>query len=392
MRILQVFNQYLEPGGEEVWVNQVLGMSKPGMVLEDLRFQSGTWLGKSAPHRFQQAALLWNNPNSRRLLRERVEAFRPNVLLFHNLIPVASLGLYDEARQLGLPVVQYIHNFRPFSPSGTLWVRNRVIDAALHGNPWPEVLSRGWERSFFKTALLAVQQQRLIRSGKLDVVRRWIAISDFMRDRFVEAGIAEDRIVTLHHCWQSRFPLSGTREGGHYLFLGRLVPEKGVHSMIDAWALLEQELGPKCPRLVIAGTGAEEAKLHLRANHLRSVTCVGFVTGAVKQDLIDRCRAVLAPSIWWEPLGLIVHEAYNSARPVIAARSGGLTETVQHEVTGLLHEPGNAHALVAEVMKLEQLGEQGRHAMGLAGRAWLESHASPAHWQEKFHAIMASVK
>lgn len=391
MRILQVFNQYLEPGGEEVWVNQVKEMGSEAMEIEDLRFQSGAWVGRAAPHRFRQAALLWNNPESRRVLREHAEAYKPDVLLFHNLIPVASLGLYDEARHLGLPVVQYIHNFRPFSPSGTLWVRDRVIDAALRGNPWPEVWSRGWERSFFKTALLAVQQQRLVHSGKLDVIRKWIAISDFMRESFIEAGIPEERIVTLHHCWQTGGETRETQEGRHYLFLGRLVPEKGIQTMLDAWAILEKTLGDRCPRLVIAGIGNEEAKTHLRANHLRSVTCVGFVSGSIKQDLINRCRAVVAPSIWWEPLGLIVHEAYDAARPVLAARSGGLTETVQDAVTGLLHQPGSAEDLAEDVRKLEALGESGRRRMGQAGRAWLQSKASPGLWKERFNGIMQSV-
>ena len=101
-----------------------------------------------------------------------------------------------------------------------------------------------------------------------------------------------------------------------------------------------------------------------------------------------RCRGLIAPSVWWEPLGLIVHEAYDSARPVLAARSGGLTETVINGKTGYLHEPGNAEQLADDVERLEAQGVSGRSEMGIAGREWLLKNASPAEWRERFVAII----
>jgi glycosyltransferase involved in cell wall biosynthesis len=388
MHLLQVFNQYLEPGGEEEWVNQMLRLGDGTFSIEDLRFHSGAWVGKGAPIRWHQAALLWNNPKARAKLRDQVERVKPAALLFHNLIPVASLGMYDEAAKLGLPVIQYIHNFRPYSPSGTMWFRNRVNAKALQGNPWPEVFSRSWEKSFFKTFILAIQQKRLIASGALDVVKRWIAVSDFMRDRFIEAGIPADRVVSLRHCWRAKPLIQPVTEGQHYLFLGRMVAEKGIRVLFDAWRILERRLGPSCPRLIIAGVGPSEAQAHAWANQMNRVTCVGFVSGKVKEDLLMSCRGLIAPSVWWEPLGLIVHEAYDSARPVLAARSGGLTETVFPGTTGFLHEPGNAEALADDVERLEAQGCSGRAEMGHAGNQWLRDHASPEEWRERFTAIV----
>ncbi len=47
---------------------------------------------------------------------------------------------------------------------------------------------------------------------------------------------------------------------------------------------------------------------------------------------------MLAPSVWWEPLGLVTYEAYDYGKPMLAARSGGLSETVVAGLTGFLHE------------------------------------------------------
>ena len=389
--ILQVFNQYLESGGEEVWVNEISRFSGRGFVVNDLRFQSSDWKRKDAPTRLIQARKVWDNPDSREKLRGEVGRCRPDVLLFHNLIPVGSLGLYDEAARLELPVVQYIHNFRPFSPSGTMWVGGRIHEGGLHGNPWPEVFGRAWESSFLKTLLVATYQSRLLRAGSLSVVRRWIAVSEFMRAKFIEAGIPEDRVVTLRHCWTRRRETAPEPESGHYLFLGRLVAEKGVHTLLDAWELLEKRLGAACPRLVIAGSGPEKDLLMRRINRMRQVICVGYVSGSTKQKMIARCRALIAPSIWWEPLGLIVYEAYDQAKPVLAAASGGLTETVIPGITGLLHRPGDAKSLAADVETLEGMSAAQRRSMGQEGRRWLLEHADPERWKGAFTDILRSV-
>ena len=392
MHLLQVFNQYLEPGGEEVWVNQMLRLGGDAFEVTDVRFHSGAWMGRGAPSRLRQAALLWNHPLARQRLRNEIAAKRPDLLLFHNLIPVASLGMYHEARDLDLPVVQYIHNFRPFSPSGTMWLRGKVNDAAMRGNPWPEVFGRSWERSFLRTFLLALYQKQLLKNGNLDVVKRWIAVSDFMRDKFIEGGIPAERVTTLRHCWQTQPQRVNSAEGRHYLFLGRLVPEKGINTLLDAWAILEKRLGQACPQLIIAGSGTDEARMHAKASRMNRVTCVGFVAGVTKDELLKGCRGLLAPSIWWEPLGLIVHEAYDSARPVLAARSGGLTETVLDGVTGYLHDPGEASQLADDVERLEALGATGRAEMGDRGRQWLIDNASPEEWRERFVAILREAR
>jgi glycosyltransferase involved in cell wall biosynthesis len=391
VRMLQVFNQYSEQGGEQLWVDQLTSLADERMKVHELRFLSRTWKMPGAPSPLHQAWRIWDNPESRRRLRRTVEELNPDLLLFHNLIPVGSFGLYDEARRLGLPVIQYIHNFRPFSPSGTLWTHGQICDDALHGNSIPEVMAGAWERSRLKTAVLAMQLRRLRNSGWLDSVDRWIAVSDFMRRKFIEAGLPPEKVVTLRHCWSPAHDGTPAQDGGYYLFLGRLVEEKGVRTLLDAWNRLESEMGKSCPRLVIAGTGPEESRLINACARNPHIEAAGFVSGEAKQRLLAGCRAVLAPSIWWEPLGLIVYEAYDFCKPVIAARSGGLVETVQEGEGGFLHDPGDSRSLADAILRLEQCGAEGRQSMGITGRKWLIDHANPERWREHFRTIAQQV-
>lgn len=388
MRILQVFNQYRFRGGEEAWVDGMADLLGDSAEIAELRFQSTDWTGPSAPSLLKQIFLMGDNPESRARLREQVAHFQPDVLLFHNVIPVGSFGLFEEAKSLGIPVLHYMHNFRPFSPSGTLWDGNKVVDAALHGNPWPEILSGAWQGSRIKTAILAWHLDRARSKGLFDIVDRWIAPSAFMRDKFIEAGVPAEKISLLRHCWAAGTEEPTAEEGGHYLFLGRLVSEKGVHLLIDAWQELEARLGDACPHLYIAGTGPEEAELRKQSEALKTVRMLGYVDGKEKQQLIRTCRALLIPSIWWEPLGLTAYEAYAMGRPVIAARAGALMETVTDGKTGWLHDAGDAEDLAQTIITAEQAGKEQRTALGAKGREWLIRNADPDKWKRSFAALL----
>lgn len=391
IRVLQVFNQYYEQGGEEIWVDRMSRLSDGKFRIFELRFQSRSWKVQGAPGVLQQARLMWNNPEARSRLVREVEEIEPDVIVLHNLLPVASFGIYQELQRLGLPVLQFTHNFRPFSPSGTLWYKGKIRDDAMRGQRWKEVLGRAWEGSFLKTALMAFYLRRLDKKGWLNSVSHWIAVSDFMRDRFIGAGIDSSRVTTMRHCCILEDFRDEPSDGNYYFFLGRLVSEKGIDVVFSAWSLLEERMGDMCPELVIAGAGPMEREVFRRAESHPKIKAVGFVSGEAKSRYLRQSRAVLAPSLWWEPLGLIVYDAYEFSKPVLAAKSGGLIETVNEGAGGLLHTPGDHEELAQQIIDLEDMGPKRRVEMGKTGRKWLEENGSPQTWCEEFLKLLNRV-
>ena len=85
----------------------------------------------------------------------------------------------------------------------------------------------------------------------------------------------------------------------------------------------------------------------------------------------------------------MVYEAYDYRKPVLAANSGGLSEIVQQDVTGLKHEPGNVHGIVQDVLAMEATPATERLVIGSAGRQWLLREASPQAWLQRFEEILA---
>jgi len=390
-RLIEAFNAYSEFGGEELIADKILGLLSEKYEVESIRWHSADWKGAQAPGKLMQIAKMFYNRDSMQRLRNAAEAGPIRAIIAHNVYPIGSPSFYLEARRQQIPVIQFIHNFRPFSVNGTLWTGTSIAASSLDGNYGEEIRLGSWQGSKVKSALFAMMLKWLHFSGALDSVKCWIAISDFMREKFIHAGIAPERIVTLKHYWEPSAQPANLSDGGYYLFIGRLVVEKGVKVLIEAWKQLENQLGEKCPPLVVAGTGDLEEYVVNEAERSDRIEYRGYVSGQAKSDLISGARALLAPSIWWEPLGLVTYEAYDNCKPMLAAASGGLSETVEDGVTGLTYQPNDSGALAEAIVRLEDYSAAERREMGMAGHKWLSLNASKEEWLKKIQKILVNV-
>lgn len=388
--ILQVFNRYLQSGGEEKSVDRIQRHAALRHEVPRCFFDSASWTGPEAPGRISQAQRFFYNAESAQQFHQRARETGARAAMFHNIYPVGSPSLYRSALRHKLPVIQYLHNYRPFSVGGSLFYEGRVQTSPLHGDYSGEVRAGAWQGRF-KSGLCALMLKMLHRSGWLESVKAWVTISQFMADRLAEHHcVPRDRLHVLRHSWDAMPTLPEIEDKGSYLFLGRLIPEKGIHMLVQSWHELRQQLGERTPALHIAGDGALESFVRDSAVQNPSIRYLGQISGGAKHEALRTCRALVAPSIWWEPLGLMIYEAYDYAKPVLAARSGGLIETVQPHQTGLLHEPGDVSALVRDVLSIEAMSHEQRQQLGANARAWLLRETTVERWQDRFDEILAA--
>ncbi len=171
MRILQVFNRYVHMGGEEKSVDRIYRHLSEEHEMGRCFFESRDWMGENALGKFGQLRRTFYNPESRAGFERACSEFKPDLALFHNAFPVGSPSLYHAAKLRGLPVIHYVHNFRPFSVGGTLYAKGQFMEEALRGNYLREVRTGAWQGSVLKSAVMALVLKRLHRSGWLDCVK-----------------------------------------------------------------------------------------------------------------------------------------------------------------------------------------------------------------------------
>jgi glycosyltransferase involved in cell wall biosynthesis len=131
--------------------------------------------------------------------------------------------------------------------------------------------------------------------------------------------------------------------------VGRIVYEKGLHVLIDAWPLVTAKVRA---RLVIAGTGEYLEPLKAQAATLGlgdSVRFAGFITNEDRDRLYHAADLAIFPSLY-EPFGIVALEALANACPLVVSDAGGLAEVVQHGVTGLVVPKENPGALADSVI------------------------------------------
>lgn len=131
------------------------------------------------------------------------------------------------------------------------------------------------------------------------------------------------------------------------VYVGRLVSEKGIMTLLDA---LDRQSG--ADELVIVGEGPQrpaiEARLARRPGRCR-VVLAGHHSQESLRQVYATAGAVVVPSTWQEPLGLVVLEALACGVPVIASRVGGIPEMIEHGKTGLLVPEGDPAALAGAI-------------------------------------------
>jgi glycosyltransferase involved in cell wall biosynthesis len=382
LRLLQVFNRCLMPGGEENSVARIAEhLELAGHQVTRCWRASAEWTATRSPSKWRQLFLNLNNPAVLGQVREIHKKVQPDAWICHNLVPVISFGAYGWARELGVPVIRWLHNYRPLSPSGALREGNRTREPNDPFLVWKEIWSGSW-RGRFLTAWLALGYWLVKRRGDFDAVKAWIAVSDDMKRTFEAAQFSSERLHVLHHSWDIQPPVGTVKDEGYFLFLGRMIEDKGVKFLIDLWERPEFKNVP----LVMAGQGplAEYYVSRTPPN----IRWIGFVHGVEKRKLVASCRAVLFPCLWTEPFSTVVYEAYEQGRPVPASNLGGLKDLISDGQTGRLLKPGEAKTWSEVLQQFIRDPEMSR-PMGERGLHWLNEHISPAAWNQQFDEIIS---
>jgi glycosyltransferase involved in cell wall biosynthesis len=371
VRVLLVHNSYQFAGGEDRAVGADLALlaSRGHESKLYLRTYEEAAKRKGLSQLGLAADVLWSR-SAYRDLRRLIRDWRPDVAHFHNIFPLVSPSAYDACHAEGVPVVQTLHNFRLFCAAGTLLRDGKVCELCVGKVPWPAARYKCYRgsrsQSIVMAAVLGGHTARGTWKNKVDA---YIALTEFGRAVFVRGGLPEDRLYVRPNALDAPEPAkyAGPRSA---IFVGRLSPEKGVATLLDAWTLL-----PEVP-LTVVGGGPLLAQLRERvAGRLPQVELTGELPHSRVLEMIRAAGMLVFPSLCYENLGYVVLEALSSGVPVIASNIGAQAEIVSEGVNGLLFTPGDARSLASVVTRLITSDDLARHLSTGARRIFLQRYS-----------------
>lgn len=260
-----------------------------------------------------------------------------------------------------VPTLFHVTCYRSICPLGTKYRPDGTHCREL----WGPVCRRNHCLSMLDSWVLAAQQ-RLLHAWRGQTIRQMVAVSEAVRQRLLADGFGDARVIFNGVPTRpARPPLTGPPL---VVFCGRLVPEKGLPVLLDAFFQVVGKL-PEA-RLVIIGDGPERASVAARVGAL-GLTKQVEMTGHLDTKQLERCCDAawvqVVSSQWEEPFGLVAAEAMMRGTAVITSRLAGLAEQIEDGVTGYTVTPFAVDGWVTAMLLL--LGDRDHaETLGAAGR------------------------
>jgi len=359
MKIIQVYDKREVSGGEDHGVDTTIDIlkRKGEHVSPWIRRNVDLISGLNSKVRAFFSGIY--SRSARYAMEGIIEAMHPDIMHAHNLYPFFSPSVLVACRHANIPTVLTCHSHLLTCPTTWHFSDGEICERCLGGREYWCFL-KNCRRNFFESAGYSLRSAAA-RKFRLfaDNVTLFIAASNFIKQRLVEAGFSKERIIVVPYAITlSEFSMDPS-SGENVIFAGRLSPEKGVDTFLDAARLLPQL------KFFIAGDGPLKKELEDIAPE--NVTFTGWLNQAQLSDLYREARLAVVSSTWLEPFGLAITEAMSYGLPVVASKIAGPAEIVEEGITGLLFQPGNSADLAEKINSLwtkpelcKQMGQAGR--------------------------------
>jgi glycosyltransferase involved in cell wall biosynthesis len=385
-RILRIFSRYEQYGGEEAVARRIHQELAEVMDADWFESSTETLLGDSIATKLVAPWKVIHNAEAAKSLRKLQEKNRYSAWEIHNVFPALSPSVYQTAFDRGVPVINFLHNYRLSCVNGSFLNHGEPCQRCIKGNFLPAVQTVCWRDSRVACGFMGLALTRVRRLKVFEKVSAWIALSEVQKGLHLKIGLPARTLHVVPHFQEFRpAEASPLQQNGYALFLGRLAPEKGVANLLDGW----KQVKTPGARLVIAGTGPEEERLKqiVVDNKLDSVELRGFVNPAQHRELWANAKFLIVPSIWHEPFALVVLEALAHGRPLVVSNFGSMPEaTFGCSFVVNPFKPEEIAVACDRLFRDTELAQE----MGNRGIARLQQVYNREVWLDKIRGVYAS--
>lgn len=338
LKVLVAHNRYQLPGGEDIaFKNECDLLYQHGIEVitytDENRTLINTMPVKSA------VETIWS-ARTYRTFRKLIKETRPDVVHFHNTFLRISPSAYYACKAEHIPVIQTLHNYRLLCPSATFLRDHQICELCL-GKKVPlssikyACYRNSRSQSAVVTAMLAIHN--LIKTYD-KTVNTYITPTNFVREKFIDGGFPERKMVVKPN-FLDPDPGMKTEPGDYTLFVGRLSPEKGIPTLLEAWDHV------KDIPLHIIGDGPMANDVSAQVKKDPRIHWLGALPREKVLSQMKNARVLVFPSILYEVFPLVIIEALAVGLPVIASEIGNMKTIIENNQNGIHFKPGDTNDL-----------------------------------------------
>ncbi len=344
-------------------------------------------VGKGIQALRQLGRTLWSYEAYKKT-RAIIAAFKPDVIHAHNLYTHLSPSVLSAAKDAGVPVVLTAHDYGYISANYGLF--DGVGPLSAHAS-WRDVVrTKCIKNSAFATGVVDAVVRVQKRCGMwTQGVTHILTASHAVKKALTDGGYRAMNIRVLPlpsgaSVGAENVPPVRTHRIPQIIFASRFETYKGVDVLM--------ELVVRMPDVtfVCVGHGAQEEPLRKLAAKRKNLSVLSVQTPQALWEMIKHAAGVIVPSRWPEPFGLVGLESLSLGTPVIVSSEGGLSEIVEHGISGFVEHPdaldvwekhirfllaseGDKNASAVQEMRLQAavrgiaVGDPDKHWEGLFG-------------------------
>jgi glycosyltransferase involved in cell wall biosynthesis len=324
--------------------------------------------------------IIWNK-EAQKKLEILIQKEKPDIAHLHNIHHEISLSILPVLKKYKIPIVQTLHDYQIICPNYKLYCQGKICEKCKKHKYYQCFLNKCVQDSYLASLFATLENyfywlfgiykniypvrnilnfninsNKGLISNEIDL---FIAPSWFLKNKFIEFGIPENKIiylpnfVKLCHSREGGNPFisndkfknkreiikknqndenenSFLQENNYLLYFGRLSKEKGVDVLIKAMEFINPNI-----KLKIVGEGPEKENLKKMARLPRpglgnlKIQFLGHKNQNELKEIIKNSLAVVVPSLWYENCPLSILEAFSFGKTVIASNLGGIPELVQ---------------------------------------------------------------
>ena len=272
-----------------------------------------------------------------RFLKKIINGISPDIIHINNIYGFSPI-IWTVTGKLKIPTLQTIRDYYLMCPKSSLMKKGGI--SCIHPTLFCSVF-RAWHRSLSKKI-------------KYVTAPSFYTLNKFIENGFFKKSFNSVIYNAIDYDIQNLYKIAEIKKQAlckkqiNIIYVGTFSEAKGINVLLEAI-----KEAPKNIKFHFAGKGKLENEINNAAKENSNIVNHGFLNEDNLNDLLQHMDVLICPSIWGEPFGRVVIDAYKACLPVVVTNCGGLPELVDEGKTGLIIEPNSANAINKALLQIE---------------------------------------